>query len=316
MRQKTYIKRNILPILFLILFIANLLVFLFRDRFAYFPQGSYSSLYSSCDEHCINKWKEYFYDYPADNLPEAKKIADSAIRTDAKKTIDQILQLSAFLYSRFNNQLGRPTENLLAASPLDQYKMLCKDTSAELWCGNFANMFAYFCWTKDIPCRSIEIMNPGDHHVVNECYISQSNQWVMVDITTNQLLTWNANHQLLNVLDFKKALEDSSGLIVSRVSGNMIKNDTIKSKSYYIQSFYKKENPLYYYYHINNNAVYKPSLKLRRYLLPVSWYTVIDEKKHNNVPFFIKQFLLGLMAASALLLLIVKIRQRITRKLP
>lgn len=314
MAQRKYIIKQLLLVLFCILSITNITIFLIRDRFTYFPYTSYSSLYGSCKGSCINNWKQFIYDYPTGNLPEAKIIADSILHPAPQNKIDKVLKLAGFLHQKFKSRIGKPTASLITAAPLDQYKMLCKNESAELWCGNFANMFAFFCWAEGIPCRIIEIMNPGDHHVINECYISEFNKWVMVDITTNQLLTQTIDNQLLNVLDFKTSLNDSFPLAIIKATGDSVRTDTIISKATYLKTFYKKENPLYYYYRINNAEVYDPMLKLYRYLFPASWYKIFAEKKHSNFPFYIKQFSIFLWAITGMLLIIAKLKGKIKRR--
>jgi len=295
--------------LFLLLSITNLFVYIYRDRFAYFPAASYSSLYqSSCDEACVKKWKQFIYDYPASDLLQAKKIADSWIQSDTQTTINKVIKLASAVYNRFNRQLGQPTALLLRSDPLEEYKMLCASDSEKLWCGIYANMFAYFCWAENIPCRIIEIMNPGDAHEINECFIAETNQWVMVDLTTNQLLTKNSKDQLLNLLDFNEALQNSSSLYAVSASGDSLTTREISYKESYLPH-YTMINQLYYYYRINNIAVYRPILKLKRYVLPVSWFEVYDEKKHTNYLFFTKQVLLFLWAVVLVMLIGLKLKK-------
>lgn len=307
-------KRYFLVVLFCLLTITNIVIYFARDRFSYFPYTSYSSLYGPCKEPCINKWKQFIYDYPIGNIPAAKIISDSILQSEPKQTIEKVLKLAGFLHEKFKARIGKPSDSLTIASPLDQYKMLCKNELEKLWCGNFANMFAFFCWSEDIPCRIIEIFNPGNHHVVNECYIPEINKWVMVDITSNQLLTKSLDNQYLNVLDFKATLSNSSPLLVARAKGDTVWTDTITSKTTYLNGFYKKENPLYYYYRINNAEVYKPMLKLYRYVFPVSWYEIIAEKKHSNFPFYVKQFAIFLWVFAGLLLIFIKLKGKLQRR--
>ena len=314
MQQRRFKIKQLLLALFCILTITNIAIYFFRDRFAYFPYTSYSSLYGTCNKPCRDNWKQFIDDYPTNDLPEAKKVTDSILQPAPNQTIEKVLKLAGFLQEKFKSRIGKPTDSLNIASPLDQYKMLCENESAELWCGNFANMFAFFCWAEGIPCRIIEIMNSGDHHVVNECYIPEINKWVMVDITSNQLLTQTIDNRLMNVLDFKTSLSDSTPLVMVRAKGKTVWTDTNISKPTYLNKYYKKDNPLYYYHRINNAEVYKPMLKLYRYIFPVSWFKIIAEKKHSNFPFYLKQFAILLWTIAGLLLIIVKLKGKIKKR--
>src|SRR5205823_1481170 len=159
-----------------------LFIFLFRDSFQYQPYTSYHSLYQPCDKYCSEKWSKFVKPYPASDLTEAKNILNTHVRAISGSTCDKLLHIGNFIYTRFNSQQGNPTYQFLALSPLNQYKALSTSDTVKLWCGNFAEMFTLFCWSQGIICRTIEIMNPGDHHVLNESYIPETGQWVMTDL--------------------------------------------------------------------------------------------------------------------------------------
>ena len=290
-------------IVFLLLTLINLLIFFSRARFSYQSYSSYSALYAPCDPACNRKWKQFVYDYPRDHLSEAKKILDTAIDLKTTSTYDKILRIGNLLYSRFNKQRGKPSFEVLTAAPLDEFKMLSGSASAKLWCGNFSAMFAYFCWSEGITCRIIEIMNPGDHHVLNECYVPETNHWVMVDVTNNQLLVQNSSKQFLSLAEFRKALFRNIPLFATESLPGSIVSRPINTNTSYIENYYKKENPVYYYHRVNNFEIYKLPAKIKRYLLPVSWYEITDNKHHSNLLFYIKQVLCLLWLILFLLLL-------------
>jgi len=288
--------RNNTILLFFFITIVNLFIFLYRDHFLYHEYCDYASLYASDTA----KWRAFVDDFPKQELVEAKKIVDSSVRRGGISSTAKIVAIGKFLYSRFYRQTGVPSARIAQASPLQQYKLFSSSDSEKLWCGNFASMFAYFCWAEGIPCRILEIMNPGDHHVVNECYLPDSNNWVMTDVTTNHFLIWDADrNRYENLLH----LRDSSA--TSLFSWQDVDDSVVRrpfQRAVYAPYFGNK-NPINCYYRINNLAVYKPAEKIRRYFLPVAWYQEVDNSPGRNLPFYIKQFftLLWLICLVALI---------------
>src|SRR5688500_14291464 len=164
-------------IIFLFLTIINIVIFVFRDHFMYRPFSGYKELYECTDADCLEKWSQYKDDYPIEELKKAKHISDSVIGNSSLNTEEKIWKIGSFVHNRFKNQMGKPNQEVLSASPMNQYKMLGSSDSLKLWCGNFATIFSYLCWSQGIITRNIEIMNLADHHVLNECFIPATNQW-------------------------------------------------------------------------------------------------------------------------------------------
>ncbi|HEV8287092.1 MAG TPA: transglutaminase domain-containing protein [Chitinophagaceae bacterium] len=295
--------RNYIIVLFCLTTFINLLIFFYRERFAYHKYGTYSSLYSSD----VSKWKKFIYDYPKQELIEANTILDSLNIKD-QSTAFKILEIGKLLYNHFHDQIGQPSAQLLTISPLNQYKVLSSSDSIRLWCGNFASILAFFCWSKGITCRVIEINNPGDHHVLNECYLTETNEWVITDVTNNQLLLLNKNkNRYVNLLNLRDSLPDT--LLSAQVAG-----DSIISKSFntgFYDHYFGDKNPINYYYRVNNIEVYKTSEKIKRYFFPVAWYEEINKTPKGNLPFYIKQLFILLW----LICLILLIKQTIFPKI-
>jgi hypothetical protein len=279
--------RRKLILLFLLLTLANLFIFFFRDDFQYQPYASPASLYAPCDDQCMEKWNQYVIDFPKEELAAAKEISDSIV-SGKLNTAEKILALGSFIYDRFNGQMGRPSAELLRSSPLTQFKMLSSSDSVKLWCGNFAEMFSWFCWSQGIVCRNIEVMNPGDHHVLNECYLPEAGRWMMVDLTNNLLMT-ESNQRQLNLYEFMNALKKGEGLMGVRSSGGSLRHQVIDTSESYIQKFYQEDHPYFYYHRVDNQKIYRTGSKLVRYFLPISWYDILELKKQSNLPFYLKE---------------------------
>src|SRR5262245_50285323 len=141
-------RKNHIAVVFVILSIINLAIFFYRDRFNFHKYGTYSSLYSSD----TMKWKKFIDDYPKQELDEAKKIVDS-LHISSQSTPIKVQEIGRFLYNAFKKQLGKSSTQLVTASPLTQFKILRSSDSIELWCGNFAEMFAFFCWSEGVTSR-------------------------------------------------------------------------------------------------------------------------------------------------------------------
>jgi hypothetical protein len=220
-------------------------------------------------------------------LNEARRITDSVIDLRNSTILDKISGIGGFIHNRFKGQTGKPSNELLNASPLNQYKMLCASDSMQLWCGNFAEIFSFFCWSQGIATRNIEILNPIDHHVLNECYIPALHQWVMVDPTNNLLLVSNEQNVYLNLQTFKGSIKKTQPL-TWQVVGDSVRQNKIDMNASYIRNYYSMDYPSYYYHRIDNQKAYATSNKIKQYFLPVSWYDIYDNKAKGNAAFYLK----------------------------
>jgi hypothetical protein len=301
-------KKLILSIIFLTL--ANLIIFIFRDYFQFQLYTDYSSLYNDCTKKCITKWQQTRDDYPQNELSEVKLITQSMFKLKDEPTLSKVTILGSFIYSRFKNLIGSTSPSLQSLSPLQQYKKLCTSDTLKLMCGQFAQIFSFFCWSEGITNRTIEIINPGDHHVVNECYIPEIQQWVLIDLTNNQLLIQDEKKNFLNLLDFKKKLEQSYPVLVWKTNNDSIQKEPLDCSSSYITTYYLKNNPLIYYYRTDNDKVYQLQNKIKRYFLPITWNEIFDTNTHTNL-FFIKAALLILWVISLCFFLIRKIKESV-----
>lgn len=282
-------RRKITGRVLLLLTLLQLVVFLFRDRFQYQPYTTREKLYAPCDGNCINTWRQFADDYPASELKKALVIADS-VMDPRQQTASQIMILGKFLYRRFYRQLGRPDASLVTASPLEQYEQLSHDSTRQLWCGNFAQMFAFFCWSKGIACRIIEIMKDGDHHVLNECYLPDQQRWVMVDLTNNLLMVTGYPTTPLNLLQFTAALKDSPNLYACRTHDTDGIIAPLRGREALL-NYYNPSYPLYYYHRTDNAKAYSTGNKLKQYFLPLSWYDILTPERKTNALFYLKEAL-------------------------
>jgi transglutaminase superfamily protein len=277
------VTRNVATILFFVITAINLAIAFYRDKFMYHKYATRSSLYSAD----TLKWKKLIDDYPKQELIEAKTIIDSLSDFKDKSTTSKVLEIGKLFYHRFHDQIGKPSPLTRAVSPLNQFKNASASDSVRLWCGDFAFMFVFFCWAEGIPCRVVGIMNPGNHHVLNECYLRESKEWVLVDVTTNHLLFFNKNrNRFENLLDVR----DSSFHSLQSFQLNDGEIVTTPFAGGFYDRYFGNGKPLHYYYRINSSEIYKQGEKITRYFLPVAWYEELSRTHPGNFWFYIKQF--------------------------
>jgi hypothetical protein len=278
-------------IFFIFLTLANIFIFLFKDYFQFIPYSSYESLYTTCDDNCQKKWKQFAAINPHNEVKEAQTILAHQLDLKSKNEIEKAVFIAGFLYTKFKNQNGIPSVTL-AVSPLNQYKILAARSSEQLWCGNYALMFAYFCWSQNIPCRYIEIRNPNNYQVINECYIQQLNQWIMVDVTNNMFLIQSRN-KYLNAQEFNTSLiKNPASLLILTKAGNALHYVPLNEKAPFLTLYFKGNYPYHSYHLIHQNKIYSPVEKLKRYVLLLSWYGIYTTQRQSNLPFYLKIFCL------------------------
>lgn len=297
MRHKTVL------FLFLLLSILNGFIFYFKDRFQYIPYASYNKLYKPCNDDCLKKWHQYVIPYGTQELQTASHIA-ATFDSSKTSTLDKIVSISQHLYEKFHAQNGKPSEAVNSATPIGTYHILSSNKREELQCGQYAQMFSFFCWSQNIICRNIEIMRPDDHHVINECYVPELNKWVMVDVLSGFYLS-RAQNQYLDIQQFLKVLETNQPIAVLISQNNKLQTVNLQENFPQVRYYYKSIYPFYYYYFTDLKMAYGRMDKLKRYVLPQSWFEVYTPVKQWNILFYIKE---GFLILWFLLLLITLIQ--------
>jgi hypothetical protein len=286
--------------------VLNIAIFFLKDHFQYMPYSSYKQLYKPCNEACKTKWGQFKNSFETHELAEAKKILQDSLKfSNATTQKEKIAAISKFVYRLYLQHKGVPAKAFQASSPLRQYKSLCEKNEGKLWCGNASNIFAFFCWAEGIATRNIEIMQPGDHHVVNECYLDESGEWVLADVTHQLVLVKNNNDQYLNLQNFRSALLNNEAVV------NYSDSDIIKDlRNQYYAHYYIGNHPHHYYYVTHDAALYSSTNKIKRYLLPASWYEVYDSTPKSNLLFYVKQTVFVVWIILLLAFLFFLIRKR------
>lgn len=289
-----------LLLLFFIATIANGVIFIFRDYFTYQPYSSYAELYAPCGDECKQKWDNFLLPYSGESIAEAKNLL-APLRLDTARPTNRMKLISEHLRQRFAKQTGYPTDIIHRSDPIDQYKILSADTSQKLWCGTWAQLVSFFGWSHGLVCRNVEIMKPGDRHVLNEYFVPELKMWAMVDLT-HDILFAEKNGTILNTVDFLNALETPDSVTIFTGS-----NESILLSQFVqlptIRSYYGKNFDFYYYHTTHSSIAYRPADKVKRYFLPDSWYEIYTAKPNSNVLFYVKLvFIVGWLILGSLIL--------------
>lgn len=284
-----------------ILTVINAALYLNKEPFNYKPYSTESSLYAPATAESFR----FFTDFPREGREQAIRFLDSVLPISDTARVSEIKEIASFLYVQFYSQLGKPAAVKAYRDPWEMYRYYSADSSRKLWCGHLAILFNYFCLARGIETRMIEIMKPGDHHVVNECYLPDSRQWVLVDITYNQLLVSTVQGKLFGLAEFRR-LHGQQDLVQVQTAGDS--NRLLMMDTGYILNYYQPDLPAHYYKTVNPDVVYSNTEKVRRYILPVSWYSILVKDRSANTGFYFRQaFLIAwLLSLVYLLFLVIK----------
>lgn len=134
--------------------------------------------------------KQYLYD--------SMKIAS----TD--NTVSKVVKIASYLLKATQNRIGIPSDYLTGLNPIQQLEEI-RAGHSKLWCGNYADIFAFFSSEAGIVGRYVGC---GDQsggvgsgaHAFNEVFIPEKNCWAYVDLTSGNVLV-KINDQFLNTLE-------------------------------------------------------------------------------------------------------------------
>jgi hypothetical protein len=272
--------------LFIVLTLLNIAVWQWKNFFEYKPYTSEKALYQS--PPAGTDWQQFLTGFPASDLQSANQFLDSLVKGTDTSSTGQINSIGRYLYRKFGNRLGNPALNDQLHSPWEMYKYFVADSSRKLWCGHLALFFTYFCQARGIDSRMIELFKPGDHHVVNECYIPAYRKWVLVDVTYNQLQVSPVDSEPLSLPEFRRMAGKDISLVVRQADSTRL----LRPDTGYYSNYYSVNCPAYYYITVSRDNVYSTAEKMKRYILPVSWYKILADENKTNWLFYLKQGLI------------------------
>ena len=171
-RRKTFL------VIFILILLINLLIFFNREKgFEYIKYASKRELYpDKTNKKFLYKWSEENTQYSSEELNQGLTILKTDVGFDTiLASQDKITRIAAWIYSTFYEQRGRYSDTLRRLRALQQYRYLISHKDKKLWCGQFQNIFGFFCTSAGLVNRYIEVVpsnsGVGDYHEINEVYL-------------------------------------------------------------------------------------------------------------------------------------------------
>lgn len=267
---------------FLFLVATNLLIYVNRTHFEYRPLAHYDQLYGANP----GNWEKALADYPEREVLPVRRIVDS-LTAGAATQEEKLIRIGRFLYGLFGRRLGDPNSPGEDMGPASFFQLLTRDSTRKVWCGDMARLFNWFAHCAGFRSRIIEIIQPGDHHMVNEVYLHSAGKWVLVDLT-NAILMAGHGADMFNLLEIRQAVLAGRSLPVIRYVPNGFLKDKLKPEEPVSVRYYRSLSPLYYYQRERLLAVYSGFEKLKRYIWPTTWYLVYDPRAKPNALVYVK----------------------------
>jgi hypothetical protein len=257
----------------------------------------YSSVpFINTDSTAILKWKDPFSYIDKTELETVQQIIRDTLKlNDADSTVTKIKKISEYIRLAIKNNMGVPADSLQRYSIYRQF-CLARDNKARLWCGNITDIFHLFATNAGIICRNIGIAGNYNrfylgNHSLNECYLPETGEWALVDLTQNIILPHNTLGNYLNTVDMYqlKRLQQTETIRSYAIEE---KGVTETSFIHPDKSYIWRENSLLFPYPYNPATLYSLSNKIKRYLLPRAWLEVYNENEQtDNRLFYLKIFL-------------------------
>ncbi len=121
----------------------------------------------------------------------------------ADSVSSKVNKIGSYIIAKTRKNIGIPSDSLERKTWFQQF--VSASDKAEIWCGHFAQFFNLFCYHAGIKTRYVEINKtyahfPGNLHVFNEYFDTQTKQWVAIDLLNNILHYRNSKGKRLNAV--------------------------------------------------------------------------------------------------------------------
>lgn len=159
----------------------------------------------------IKRWENGSRNYTAKEIAQGLEMLEGeAKKSPATDDEQKLLQIAHFLSTISSNASGVKSNKVNTYSPLRQIE-LSMQGKAQLDCGNYTNMLAFFCDIENIPNRRITYRGPDGNwrygvHYMNEIYLREKQTWVLADALNNIYLPHDSL-KYFNAADLKKIFE-------------------------------------------------------------------------------------------------------------
>lgn len=257
-----------------------------------------------------------------EDIKDVNSILQNELKIQRKDSaIQKIKKIGVYLLKNLQSKTGTPNDKMTPLSPVQKMNEALKNNS-KIWCGDFAEIFALYANEAGITTRLVCTEGdangiPKSGHSINECYISELNQWVFVDLTSGILLVQNHQGKYLNGIDFYRAhLLNSSDMILTQFSNDSLRNNPFNyEKSFYRDYFNKETYFLFYKASQFSKDFYAFTNKWSRYFFKRASFAIYsDSSQTDNKKFYLKQFaalgFLGFLAYLLIFSLINRLRKK------
>jgi len=282
----------VFPFLFL-LFLLLINAWIFFDRnnnYAYREVLDYDQLYA--DHLEITKWKHSSpYTSAQEEVTAHNILRDSMHIVDSDNSLIKIQKIGSYILSALDDRRGAPSKIMNGISPLEEF-YFARNKKSEVWCGNFANIFSFFANQSGVLTRYVaQEGDKNNQHVFNECFVKESNQWVLVDLTYKLILAKNNSGNYLNAIDLHNAhISNTDSITVTTFQDNEIGNTNYTTvRSFYDPYFHRNSLFVFYLNDQFDSRLYSITSKLKRYLTKSATFVSYGEKGSvSNKKFYYK----------------------------
>lgn len=220
-----------------------------------FEVTSQDLLISNLRLHKRNIWNTapYSIGKMQDKTQVKQYLYDSMKIVSTDNTVAKVVKIASYLLKATQNRMGIPSDYLTGLNPIQQLEEIRAGRS-KLWCGNYADLFAFFSAEAGIVGRFVGCGGQSEGvgwgaHAFNEVFIPEKNCWAYVDLTAGNILV-KENDQLLNTLEVYSLMKFRRD-IPEEIQALRFDGDSIR-----IHPFKEVCALNRYYFHPGNNFVY------------------------------------------------------------
>jgi hypothetical protein len=198
----------------------------------------------------LNTWLAGTNNYTPQSLAAARQLLMQNTHTFQYTTDSaQLLAIARFCAGLCNAATGTSGDSLGSMAPLEQIH-LAQQCQAHMDCGNYAAIMQYLLVAANLPNRVITYQGPAGNwrygvHYMNEVYLRQQQQWVLVDALNNIYMPHDST-RFYNAADLRKitATNGFSGKYIYSFY-----NDSL------VQQPYTQKQELHTYYNGNGSNI-------------------------------------------------------------
>lgn len=195
----------------------------------------------------LRSWENGRSGYSAKEIYAGRKLLEEKTNIRSAKTDEEkLLQIATFISTLNSHTDGENAARVNAYAPMQQIT-LAMQGKAQLDCGNYSRMLAFFCDIENLPNRRITYRGPDGNwrygvHYMNEIYLHDKQAWVLADALNNIFIPHDSLH-FYNAVDVKKMIA-VNGLFGKKIFA--VRQDSLREVPYdsvaYWHQYYNRTN--------------------------------------------------------------------------